>query len=160
MEEKGEFHEGDSVKMHGQACIGEIVRVTDKYATVVFKSMEIKVSLRQLEKTLPCTEARPSTLPIQPTTRTLNLDADAFFSFNPEIDLHGMSVHEALSALDRWIDRASLLGHRQLKIIHGKGQGTLRNAIRTHLQSHDQVERVIDRHSYPGGTGVTGLEIV
>jgi DNA mismatch repair protein MutS2 len=121
--------------------------------------MEVNIPLRQLEKTRPITEARPSTLPTQPTTRILNLDADAFTSFNPEIDLHGMPVSSALSTIDQWIDKASLLGHQQLKIIHGKGTGILRKAIRTYLQSHDQVKRVIDKHPYPGGEGVTLLEV-
>ena len=145
--------------MHGQACIGEIVRVTDRHATVAFKSMEVNIPLRQLEKTRPITEARSSTFPIQSTTRILNLDADAFTTFNPEIDLHGMPVSSALSTIDQWIDKASLLGHQQLKIIHGKGMGILRKAIRTYLQSHDQVKRVIDKHPYPGGEGVTLLEV-
>ena len=154
MEGQGELHKGDSVRMHGQESIGEIVRITHRYATVAFKSIEVSIPLSQLEKArLPT----PSTLPIQPTTRILNVDP--FSSFNPEIDLHGMPVHKALSTLDQWIDKASLLGHKQLKIIHGKGTGILRNAIRTYLQTHSQVKHVIDRHPYPGGEGVTWLEV-
>ena len=145
--------------MHGQECIGEVVRITARYATVAFKAMEVNIPLRQLEKAPLATKARPSTLPSQPMTRVLNLANEEFSSFDPEIDLHGMPVSSALSTIDRWIDKASLLGHRQLKIIHGKGTGTLRNAIRTYLKSHDQVKRVIDKHPYPGGEGVTWLEV-
>jgi DNA mismatch repair protein MutS2 len=89
----------------------------------------------------------------------LNPTSDTFSTFNPEIDLHGMPVSKALSTVDRWIDKASLLGHKQLKIIHGKGMGVLRDAVRTYLQSHDQVKRVIAKHPYPGGEGVTWLEV-
>ncbi len=145
--------------MRGQESIGEIVRVGDRYATVAFKAMEVSIPLRQLEKARLSTEVGLSTYPIQPTTRLLNLDTNAFAAFNPEIDLHGMSVRSALSTIDRWIDKASLLGHKQLKIIHGKGTGTLGNAIRTYLRSHSQVGRVIDKHPYPGGEGVTWLEV-
>ena len=159
MEAQGELHQGDSVKMHGQECIGEIVRFSDRYATVAFKSMEVNIPLRQLAKVRPATEAGLSTRPIKPTKRILNLADDAFSSFNPEIDLHGMPVSGALSTIDSWIDKASLLGHKQLKIIHGKGAGILRHAIRTYLQSHSQVKRVIDKHPYPGGEGVTWLEV-
>jgi DNA mismatch repair protein MutS2 len=159
MEEKNELYNGDNVRMHGQECIGEVVRITARYATVAFKSVEINIPLRQLEKAPLAIKARPSTFPVQPMIRVLNLANEYFFSFNPEIDLHGMSVSSALSTLDRWIDEASRLGHKQLKIIHGKGTGTLRNAIRTYLKSHDQVKRVIDRYPYVGGDGVTCLEV-
>ena len=154
-----ELQKGDNVRMHGQECRGEIVKITGKYATVAFQSMEISIPLSQLEKVQLPTQARPPTLPIQRTTPILNLPADAFSAFNPEIDLHGMPVREALSTIDQWIDRASLLGHKHLKIIHGKGAGILRNAIRTYLRSHGQVKRVIDKHPYPGGEGVTWLEL-
>ena len=122
--------------------------------------MEVNIPLRQLEKEQVSTEVGSSMRPTQFTTCILNLDADAFASFNPEIDLHGMSVRSALSTLDQWIDQASLLGHKQLKIIHGKGKGILRNATRTYLRSHSQVKRVIAQHPYLGGEGVTWLEVV
>jgi len=159
MEKQDELNKGDRVRMHGQECIGEIVRVTDRYATVAFQSMEVNIPLGQLEKVLPTAEARQPTFPIQPTVRILNLSSDTFATFSSEIDLHGMPVSKALSSIDRWIDKASLLGHKQLKIIHGKGMGVLRNAVRTYLQSHDQVKRVVDKHPYPGGEGVTWLEV-
>jgi DNA mismatch repair protein MutS2 len=162
MEGQDKLCNGDNVRMHGQECIGEVVRITARYATVSFKSMELNIPLRQLEKAQLAKKSRSSTLSSQPITRginLINLATEEFSSFNPEIDLHGMSVSSALSALDRWIDKASLLGHQQLKIIHGKGTGTLRNAVRTYLKSHEQVKRVIDQHPYVGGEGVTWLEV-
>jgi DNA mismatch repair protein MutS2 len=158
MERQDKLNQGDSVRIHGQACVGEVVRITHRHATVAFKSMEAKIPLKQLEKALPISEAKPSPL-TRPAARVLNLDANAFSAFNPEIDLHGMPVSRALDSIDQWVDKASLLGHRQLKIIHGKGMGILRNAVRTYLRSHDQVKRVVDKHPYPGGEGVTLLEI-
>ena len=159
MEKQDELNKGDSVRMHGQACVGEIVGVTDQYAMVAFQFMKAKIPLRKLEKILPIAEAGPPTFPIQPTVRILNLASDAFFSFNTEIDLHGMTVPSALSVVEPWIDKASLLGHKQLKIIHGKGTGALRSAIRTYLQSHSQIKRIIDKHPYSGGEGVTWVEV-
>ena len=159
MQDNRELQLGDSVRMQGQAYIGEIVQLSGKYATVAFQTMEASIPLSQLEKVPIATPARSSTLPIQPATRILNLAADAFSAFNPEIDLHGMLVHEAIDTLDRWIDKASVLGHKQLKVIHGKGTGALRKAIRAHLQSHSQVKRMISQHPFPGGEGVTWLEV-
>lgn len=153
------FQKGDHVKIKGQEAVGEIVQVRGKYAQVAFQFIKVNVSLSRLEQAPTTTPTSVATLPGQPATQTLNLDADAFSAFNPEIDLHGMLVHEAISTVDQWIDRASVLGHKRLKIIHGKGTGALRNALRTYLQAHSQVKRVIDRHPFPGGDGVTCLEV-
>ena len=156
MDSKNRLHKGDSVRLQGQECIGEIVKITGRYATVAFETMEVNILLHQLEKAQIITGP---TLSMQPATRILNLAADALSSFSAEIDLHGMPVHEALDTIDQWIDRASVLGHKHLKVIHGKGKGLLRKAVRHHLQSHEQVKRVIDQHPYPGGSGVTWLEV-
>ena len=148
---------GDPVKLCGQVCVGEIVQINGKRAIVAFQGLEIGIPLSRLEKVskdVVYQYRNPS------ETRILNLEADAFASFNPEIDLHGMSVHEALQALDQCTDRAVLLGHKQLKVIHGKGEGILRNAVRTHCESHRQVRHVNALHPYSGGAGVTWLEII
>ncbi|MEM9417348.1 MAG: Smr/MutS family protein [Bacteroidota bacterium] len=159
MQENRGLQPGDSVRMQGQSYIGEIVQLSGKHATVAFQAMEASIPLSQLEKVPLATQARSSTLPMQPATRILNLAADAFSAFNPEIDLHGMLVHEAISTVDQWIDKASVLGHKQLKVIHGKGTGALRKAVRAHLQAHSQIKRVITQHPFPGGEGVTWLEV-
>ena len=145
--------------MRGQACIGEIVGISGRHATVAFKAMEANIELRQLEKIRSVISDGMPTPPNQPVKRPLNLDADTVTSFNTEIDLHGMSVSDALKTLDQWIDRAYLLGYKQLKTIHGKGTGTLRNAVRAYLQSHSQIKRVITQHPYSGGEGVTWVEV-
>ncbi|MEL6606730.1 MAG: Smr/MutS family protein [Bacteroidota bacterium] len=153
------FQKGDCVRIRGQEPIGEIVQIRGGYAQVAFQFIKVNILLSRLEQVPTTTPTSATASPSQPATPILNLDADAFSAFNPEIDLHGMLVHEAISTVDQWIDRASVLGHKQLKIIHGKGTGALRNALRTYLQAHSQVKRVIDRHPFPGGDGVTWLEV-
>lgn len=159
MEECEQLHEGDRVRVYGQECVGELVKITDKYAFVVFKAIEARIPISQLERVQVATQITLSTVPIRVSTRVLNLSADEYSIFKPEIDLHGMLISEALSVLDLWIDKAFLLGHKYLKIIHGKGKGVLRNAVRAHLQSHGQAKLLVDRYSYPGGEGVTWLEL-
>lgn len=151
---------GDRVCVCGQSCIGEIVKITPRHATIVFGAMEVSMDLRQLEKVSSTVAGRIPTMSIASTVRDFGFNAHVLTSFNPEIDLHGMSVSMALSAIDQWLDKAFLLGYRQLKIIHGKGMGILRKAIRTHLQSHSQVKNVVTKHPYPGGEGVTWIEVL
>lgn len=144
--------------MYGQSSVGEIVKIIGKCAVVSFEVIEISIPLTQLQKVHQYLQATPTPAK-QSFPRILNLAPDAHFTFNAEIDLHGMRVSEALSRVDQWVDRGSLLGHKYLKIIHGKGAGILGHAVRTYLQSHSQVKRVIDKHPYLGGQGVTWVEL-
>ncbi|MAU10338.1 MAG: endonuclease MutS2 [Anaerolineaceae bacterium] len=72
-----------------------------------------------------------------------------------EIDLRGERVETALEKLDRYIDAAYLSGLPFGRIIHGKGTGKLREAIRNYLQHHSLVSKYTAADSKEGGAGVT-----
>ena len=76
-----------------------------------------------------------------------------------DIDVRGLYRDDAVEQVDRFIDRAYLHGISTVYVIHGKGGGVLRSAIRDFL-SHDK--RVKNFYSAPpeeGGSGVTIVEI-
>ena len=60
-------------------------------------------------------------------------------TLSPEVNLHGYRVDEAIAMLDTLLDDAALEGMTALKIVHGKGTGALRRAIREYLGSHPLV---------------------
>lgn len=72
-----------------------------------------------------------------------------------ELALRGMRVDEALEALDRHMDAAYLAGLPFVRVIHGKGTGKLRQAMRKELAKHPQVERYETGQRGEGGDGVT-----
>ena len=55
-------------------------------------------------------------------------------SISTEINLLGMTVDEALPALDKYLDDAYLAHLPSVRIVHGKGTGALRNAVQNHLK--------------------------
>ncbi len=57
-----------------------------------------------------------------------------------EIDLRGMALDEALDEVDKFLDNAVLSALGTVSIIHGKGTGTLRSGIQTHLKKHPHVK--------------------
>jgi DNA mismatch repair protein MutS2 len=57
-----------------------------------------------------------------------------------EISVRGQKLEEALLNVDKYIDDALLSGFHEVTIIHGKGQGILRNGIHEMLRAHPQVE--------------------
>jgi DNA mismatch repair protein MutS2 len=76
-------------------------------------------------------------------------------TISPELDLRGKYAEEALEELDKYLDDAMLAGIDKVRIIHGKGTGALRRAVRTHLQNHHFVSDFRDGALVEGGFGVT-----
>jgi DNA mismatch repair protein MutS2 len=53
----------------------------------------------------------------------------------PEVDLHGLTVDEALARVDSAINEALLEGHARLRLIHGRSGGRIRIALHRHLRA-------------------------
>ena len=77
-------------------------------------------------------------------------------SISPEINLIGMTVDEAMPLLDKYIDDAYLAHLPQVRIIHGRGTGALRNATHKLLKRASQVEEF---HLGAFGEGDHGVTI-
>ena len=77
---------------------------------------------------------------------------------DPEMDLRGLRVDEAIARVDTALNDAALDGVSLLRIIHGKGTGALRRAIREYLADHPLVSGATDGEG-PGGEGVTVAQL-
>jgi len=77
-----------------------------------------------------------------------------------EVQLHGLTVDEALLKLDKYLNDAFMAGLYQVKVIHGKGTGTLRQATREQLAKHSLVKSYRAGDYGEGGAGVTIVELV
>ncbi len=74
------------------------------------------------------------------------------------LDLRGARVEEALTALDRYLDDASLAGLGSVTVIHGLGTGALRDAVRTAAGAHPLVRSARAGGRGEGGDGATIVE--
>lgn len=76
-----------------------------------------------------------------------------------EVDLHGLTVDEALPKLDAFIHAAFRAGYYSVRVVHGKGSGILRREVDRYLSTHPLVRshRLCDR--YHGGDGATQVEL-
>ena len=72
-----------------------------------------------------------------------------------EVDLHRMTVPQAIAAVDRALLRADSARLPYLRIVHGHGTGTLRGAVIEHVQTHRLVTRYESAAPAEGGYGVT-----
>lgn len=83
--------------------------------------------------------------------------SSARLTTGPELYLLGYRVVEALDALDKYLDDAQLVGLHSVRIVHGKGSGALRQAIRDQLKHDSRVQAFNDA---PYGAGDAGVTIV
>lgn len=77
-----------------------------------------------------------------------------------ELDLRGMTVDDMLIELDRYLDQAYRAGLPFVRIIHGKGTGALRQAVREELRGHPLVSGFRSGENNEGGEGVTVAKLV
>jgi len=140
---------GDQVRMNGHDGVGEIVRIKEKEAEVQFGLLKSFVKLDRLEKV---SGPRKD----QPTSRSRGYNRlDSLLDFSHELTIRGMRAEEALPALDSFVDQAILLGVNEVRVVHGKGFGILRDLVRTHFRGHPNVMKIEDGHADRGGSGIS-----
>ena len=76
-----------------------------------------------------------------------------------EVHLRRLTIDEALLKLDQYLNDAFMAGLYQVKVIHGKGTGTLRQVVREQLSSHPLVKSYRPADYGEGGAGVTIVEL-
>ncbi len=77
-----------------------------------------------------------------------------------ELHLRGLTLEEALPLLDEYLDRAYLSGLPWVRIVHGKGSGVLRRAVRDTLRRSSLVRDFESARPNEGGDGVTVVHFV
>tara|TARA_Y100000590_G_scaffold26305_1_gene29637 strand:+ start:748 stop:1035 length:288 start_codon:yes stop_codon:yes gene_type:complete len=75
------------------------------------------------------------------------------------IHLRRMPVADALYILDRYLDQAFVANFRTIRVIHGKGTGVLKAAVREELDKHPLVRSYRDAFIGEGDAGVTVVEM-
>ncbi|MEG0500206.1 MAG: Smr/MutS family protein, partial [Rikenellaceae bacterium] len=163
---KRELEVGDNVKMQGQAVAGKIMQLDKKKATVAFGHLTTIVTLDKLEL-ISNDEFRKQqknssnmlgvlyggmSAPVKPEKYDAN---EKRLNFRSDIDLRGARVEEALTKVQDLVDSAIMLGIRELRILHGKGTGALKEEIRKYLRANPLVISAVDAHVEFGGSGIT-----
>ncbi len=153
---EGPINTGDHVRIIGQQSIGEVVEKGDKDAVVAFGSILMKTPLKKLEKI----NKQKSSETKSRTRVKYDFDInEKAAEFKPNLDIRGKRAEDALIQSRRFVDDAIVLGVKQLKIVHGTGDGILREALRDYLKTLQEVKRVRDEHPDRGGAGCTLIEL-
>jgi DNA mismatch repair protein MutS2 len=142
---------GDFVRLRAGGATGKIESMKGQKAVVQLGELKVTVALREL---LPAAE------PIKQTSNITATDLQHAAAFESKIDLRGMSKEEAYKVLEKFVDNALLSNAAVLRILHGKGNGILRNFVKQKLREYGgSVSRVYHPEPDAGGDGVTIVEL-
>ena len=152
---------GDSVRIKGLTSVGKVEAIDGKQATVIFGGMRTKMSISRLERADGSTlQQEQKQFQAYNYSRETRETIDKHRSqFHQELDVRGMRADEALNQVQHFIDDAILVGASQVRILHGKGNGILRQLIRQYLGSVPNVTNYRDEHVQFGGAGITVVEL-
>jgi len=146
---------GDMVRMKGQEAAGEVLELKGRGAVVAFGMLKSSIRMEQLEK-IGAEEAGRLRFRDQSRVNLGDWDVGSRrIHFRPDIDLRGKRADAAMEAVVAFIDEAIMVNAKELRILHGKGDGILRQLIREYLHTVDLVEWYGDEHVDRGGAGIT-----
>ncbi len=155
---------GDTVRIKGLTSTGKVESIKGDTAVVIFGDMRTKMRLNRLEHATPSeqkdkTEERKESLQSYGISKETRKTIDEHkTNFHQDLDVRGMRGDEALNAVQYFIDDAILVGMPRVRILHGKGNGILRQLIRQYLSSVPNVIHYADEHVQFGGAGITVVD--
>lgn len=129
---------------------GEITRVLGERVEVLLGRMTFTVERADLGHA-----SAPAETPQESGVRVPAVIRSRDGGSSTELMLVGKRVDEALAELDKWLDRAALAGHGEVRVVHGHGTGRLRSAVRGFLDRHPQVAGHRPGREGEGGDGAT-----
>jgi len=149
---KDKLEVGDMVSLHKHNTIGEILEIKKNKARVLAGTITLSIPLDQLSYSGQKKQSSSSKSAYKGIISDINQKAAEFIT---SLDVRGKRAEEALSIIQRYIDDALLVSAKEIRIVHGKGDGILRSVIRDHLKTVDEIEHFGDEHVERGGDGIT-----
>ena len=152
------FKVGDTVRLNGQTQVGEVISVNKNDVTVAFGLIKTSVKANRLEPAEPVKvqDVRTATYVSKQTHDDIY---NRKLAFKPDIDVRGMRGDEAIQTVMHFIDDATLIGMSRVRILHGTGNGILRNLIRQYLHTVPAVKDYHDEHIQFGGHSITVVDL-
>lgn len=169
---------GDSVRIRGAKSEGKVESLSGKMATVIFGDMRTKLPVSRLQLLAAPSEPAEGDAKAETSSQPTKMDVlreglqsykmshmtqdtidDHRKNFKQDLDVRGMRGDEALQAVQYFIDDAILVGMPRVRILHGKGNGILRQLIRQYLSAEPNVTHVRDEHVQFGGAGITVVDL-
>ena len=158
--DKSPLQVGDKVRLKDNGMVGEVVQVSAKYVSVSIGSIISKMAPGKIERISNQQYKEKQRSTFRPV---IHYDSESIsrrkLEFKPTIDIRGERLNDALDIVMHFIDDATMVGVSQVKILHGKGNGVLREEIRKFLKTVPAVASFRDEAVQQGGAGITVVEM-
>jgi len=132
---------------------GRVLTIRDDTVEVEVLGRRVRMPLQELEGAARSTAAERRA--VQPERLPAIAIATPRGEVPFQLDLRGMRRDEALERLEQYLEDASLTGLAQARIVHGKGTGAIRQAVREALRRSPHVTRFAPEPDASGGDGAT-----
>jgi DNA mismatch repair protein MutS2 len=156
---------GDTVKLRSFGSIGIVDSLKGDEAEVRVKSLRFREKLENLERvelleTPQSKQVKKEKFAGLRNSRGTEVQLKAVEgNGRSEINVIGQTTDEAVDAVDKFLDEASLASLNKVRIVHGHGTGALRRAIAELLTDHPHVARFVAAPQDQGGSGATVVEL-
>ncbi|MDR0423885.1 MAG: endonuclease MutS2 [Clostridiales Family XIII bacterium] len=151
-----ELKPGDRVKVLSLGQTGEVISAPDYRGDVQVQAGRVRISVAIGDLT-KIEGAKPAGRPRQASQGALFRHKAE--SIMPSISVRGENLDGALAAVDKYLDDAYIAGLGEVTIIHGRGEGVLREGIHRMLKGHRHVKGFRRGAYNEGGDGVTVCEL-
>ncbi|NGP75416.1 endonuclease MutS2 [Balneolaceae bacterium YR4-1] len=144
--------EGDTVRLEDANTTGELVDVDGNKAVVMAGGLRLKTDYDNLVKVEDASKKKKKQ---RVTVNIMNRDTSSVV--RTRLEVRGMRGPEAMKEVEYYLDNALAAGLNEVQIIHGKGEGILKNMIHEYLEKRKDVQ---DFHLAPIEQGGAGCTIV
>ena len=151
-----DFHLGDSVHVISLNLDG-IVRSLPNHKNEITVQMGILQSTVKISDVELVKEEKKQSK--QQKTAQYRASVNKSMNIKPEINLLGMTVDEAVTVLDKYLDDACMSHLNQVRVVHGKGTGALRKGVHEYLKRQSYVKSFRLGEFGEGDAGVTIVEL-
>lgn len=150
---------GDRVKVLTLNQNGEVFSLMDKKGEigVAIGIMKVKVKPENLKLII---DGKKKIKPQQPKKQAYgSLYKSKTMSISTSVNVQGQNLDEALNNVDKYLDDAFMANLNEVTIIHGRGEGILKNGIHQMLKRHKHVKEHRKGGFNEGGDGVTVVKL-
>jgi len=156
----GKIEVSDFVRIKNQDTVGQVIQIKGNNVEVAIGDLKSNLKLSRLEKISSRDYKEVTGVKMKDSSRLIRADLnEKLKNFSSTLDLRGKRAEEALGILDSYLDEAILLSKNEIRILHGKGDGILRDVIRNHLHQVNFIEQIRDEEVERGGAGISIIRL-
>ncbi len=152
-------HLGDTVWLETLNAEGVVQEVDGSEAVVQVGSLRVRAGLNELQRRNRSQRRQMKRGHVRQYESSEAVKTPEAKSPGLELDLRGQRVDSALERLESYVDAAYTAGLPFARIIHGKGTGALRKAVRNMVETHPLISKVERARPNEGGDGVTVIHM-